>query len=141
MQVQDVRVTIRVNRELKERAETLFDYLGLNMSNAVNIFLRKAVDQKGIPFSVNTDSKWSGELSADDVTIAFNNAVKQEIANKQGKGLPVARYDKKSKRAYLENADGYSVMPSLVFKKDENGNECFPNEFWPIEKLKKMLMR
>jgi len=54
MQAQDVRVTIRVDRELKEDAEALFSYLGLNMSNAVNIFLRKAVDQKGIPFPVNT---------------------------------------------------------------------------------------
>ena len=44
MQTQDVRVTIRVNRELKESAEALFEYLGLNMTNAVNIFLRKTVD-------------------------------------------------------------------------------------------------
>ena len=57
MQTQDVRVTIRVNRELKESAEALFEYLGLNMSNAVNIFLRKAVDQRGIPFPVNAAIK------------------------------------------------------------------------------------
>ena len=55
MQAQDVRVTIRVDRELKENAEALFDYLGLNMSNAVNIFLRKAVDQRGIPFPINAE--------------------------------------------------------------------------------------
>ena len=27
------------------------------MSNAVNIFLRKAVDQRGIPFPVNADNQ------------------------------------------------------------------------------------
>jgi addiction module RelB/DinJ family antitoxin len=106
MQTQDVRVTIRVNRELKESAEVLFDYLGLNMSNAVNIFLRKAVDQKGIPFPVSKDNFEIGGLSADKITLAFNDIVKQEITKKQEKKLPVARYDRESKRAYLENADG-----------------------------------
>ena len=106
MQTQDVRVTIRVNRKLKENAETLFDYLGLNMTNAVNIFLRKAVDQKGIPFTVNTSSQGVGELNADEVSRIFTNAVHQDIEKKQKMGLPVARYDTELKKAYLENADG-----------------------------------
>jgi len=106
MQTQDVQVIVRVNRELKESAETLFDYLGLNMSNAINIFLRKAVEYKGIPFSVNTGSQGIGGLSADEVTRAFNNIVEQDIAIKQNRGIPVARYDRESERAYLENADG-----------------------------------
>ena len=106
MQTQDVRVTIRVNRDLKERAEELFGYLGLNMSNAVNIFLRKAVDQRGIPFQVNTSDKGVMGLNSDEVTMAFKHAVKQDIETKQKKGLPIARYDIESGRAYLENADG-----------------------------------
>ena len=106
MYAQDVRVTIRVDRRLKENAETLFDYLGLNMSNAVNIFLRKAVDQKGIPFTINTGNFESGKFDSDEVTRIFNNAVNKDIDEKQKKGLPVARYDTKKKREYLENADG-----------------------------------
>jgi len=106
MQAQDIRLTIRVNRELKENAEALFDYLGLNMSNAINIFLRKAVDQKGIPFPVNADNNGFTGINADEVSKAFKEAVKQDIARKKNKGLPIARYDTKSKRAYLENADG-----------------------------------
>ena len=106
MQTQDVRVTIRVNRDLKKRAEFLFDYLGLNMSNAVNIFLRKSVDLKGIPFPVSTENFGIAGLSPDKITQAFTGTVKQGIARKQKKGLPVARYETKSKRAYLENADG-----------------------------------
>jgi len=106
MQTQVVRVTIRVNRELKESAEALFEYLGLNMSNAVNIFLRKAVDQRGIPFSVNIGNRGLGGVSADEVTKLFNDAVKQDIEQKQKKGIPVARYDAEIGRAYLENADG-----------------------------------
>lgn len=106
MQTQDVRVTIRVNRDLKKSAEALFDYLGLNMSNAINIFLRKAVDQRGIPFPVSAGSQGVAGLSVAEVTNVFNDTVKKDIARKQKKGLPVARYDKKLKQAYLENANG-----------------------------------
>ena len=106
MQTQDVRVTIRVNRELKEHAEALFEYLGLNMSNAVNIFLRKAVDQRGIPFPVNVATQGVAGHKAEEVTKIFNDAVKQDIAKKQKNGLPIARYDTETKRAYLECADG-----------------------------------
>jgi DNA-damage-inducible protein J len=106
METQDVRVTIRVDRQLKQNAEALFDYLGLNMSNAVNMFLRKAVDQKGIPFPVKAGSQWVGGINTDEITDLFNDAVKHDITKKQKKGLPVARYDTASKRAYLENADG-----------------------------------
>ena len=106
MQAQDVRVTIRVNRELKENAEALFDHLGLNMSNAVNVFLRKAVEQRGIPFPVAISAQGIKGLGDGEVSKAFSVAVTQDIARKQENGLPVARYDIKTKQAYLENADG-----------------------------------
>jgi DNA-damage-inducible protein J len=103
---QDIRVTIRVNRELKESAETLFEYLGLNMTTAVNIFLRKTVDQRGIPFPVNIGNQKTTELNADEATKVFSNAIKQSAVQKQEKGLPVARYDAKTKQAYPETTDG-----------------------------------
>jgi predicted ABC-type ATPase len=34
-----------------------------------------------------------------------------------------------------------SVMPILIFKKDENGDGNFPTEIWPSEKLKELLKR
>ncbi|MCL2707147.1 MAG: type II toxin-antitoxin system RelB/DinJ family antitoxin [Dehalococcoidia bacterium] len=49
----DARVTIRVDKELKESAELLFDRLGMNMSTAFNVFLRKAVDEEAIPFTIS----------------------------------------------------------------------------------------
>ena len=55
---------------------------------------------------VRPDHTGFAELGVEEVTGIFKNAVKQEIANKQKKGLPVAGYDTESGRAYLENADG-----------------------------------
>ena len=32
-----------------------------------------------------------------------------------------------------------SIVPSLIFKKEEAGNECFPTRIWPMKKLKELL--
>ncbi|HCF49332.1 MAG TPA: hypothetical protein DER60_03565 [Syntrophomonas sp.] len=103
----DVRVTIRVDKDLKERAESLFDRLGMNMSTALNIFLRKAVDEAAIPFPISVKNSGFGSgYSSGDITNAFKTAVQSEVAENQRKGLPVARYDTDTKRAYLEFANG-----------------------------------
>jgi len=111
MKVQnDVRITIRVDKDLKENAEILFGRLGMNMSTAFNVFLRKAVDESAIPFPVSAKKAGRGyELSTSEITSAFTDAVQDEIADKKQKGLPVAKYDTDKKQAYLENADGSRV--------------------------------
>lgn len=48
------QINIRIDDKLKEKAEILFDELGLNMSTAFNIFIRQAVRQGGIPFEITT---------------------------------------------------------------------------------------
>ena len=42
----------RVEPELKEQAELVLDQLGIPMSNAVGMFLRQVVLQRGIPFDM-----------------------------------------------------------------------------------------
>ena len=108
MKVQnDVRVTIRVDKNLKESAECLFDRLGLNMSTALNVFLRKAVDEEGIPFVIGGKSSRIGAgYSVADISGAFEAATRNEVAKNQQKGYPIARYDSTDKRAYLEFPDG-----------------------------------
>ena len=44
-----------VNKDVKEKAEKIFNELGLNMTSAVNIFLRTAIRERGIPFELKLD--------------------------------------------------------------------------------------
>ncbi|MGI6248086.1 MAG: type II toxin-antitoxin system RelB/DinJ family antitoxin [Acutalibacteraceae bacterium] len=48
-------LNIRTDADVKAAAEQLFEKLGLNMSTAVNIFLRQAIRQGGLPFEVKLD--------------------------------------------------------------------------------------
>lgn len=47
-------INVNVDSQVKEEAISLFNSLGLNMSTAINIFLRKALAEGGIPFEVKT---------------------------------------------------------------------------------------
>jgi DNA-damage-inducible protein J len=45
-------ISIRIDTELKKEAETLFSDLGLNMTNALTMFVKQAVRNQGIPFEI-----------------------------------------------------------------------------------------
>jgi DNA-damage-inducible protein J len=45
-------MNIRTDSEVKKQAEELFEEFGLNMTTAVNMFLRQAVRERRIPFSI-----------------------------------------------------------------------------------------
>lgn len=48
------QINIRMDDNLKEQADVLFDQLGLNMTTAVNMFVRQTIRQGGIPFEITT---------------------------------------------------------------------------------------
>ena len=50
-----VNMSIRMDTELKKQADAMFADMGLNMTTAMNIFLRQVVRQGRIPFEIATD--------------------------------------------------------------------------------------
>ena len=63
-------LNVRVDENLKKEAETLFADLGLNLSSAITVFLKSAVEYRGIPFEIKkTDRKV--ELS-DEVLLSLS---------------------------------------------------------------------
>ncbi len=56
-------IQVRVDEELKEKATAICDGLGIDLSTAIRMFMKRTVPQNGIPFSMtlpksdyNTDS-------------------------------------------------------------------------------------
>ena len=56
MSTQTTQVTFRTDETLKKEAEMLFYRMGLNMTTALNIFLRQAVVEQAIPFKPRAKS-------------------------------------------------------------------------------------
>ena len=48
----DTSMTIRMNSTVKQQAQEIFSELGLDMTTAINVFLRQAIRSKGFPFEV-----------------------------------------------------------------------------------------
>ena len=50
-----VNMSIRMDTELKKQADAMLSDMGLNMTTAINMFLRQVVRQGRIPFEIATD--------------------------------------------------------------------------------------
>ena len=48
------QVNIRIDDELKSRADSIFEELGLNITTAFTMFIRQTIRQGGIPFEITT---------------------------------------------------------------------------------------
>lgn len=48
-------LNIRTDKEIKDQADRIFFELGLNMTTAINMFLRTTIRENGIPFSLKLD--------------------------------------------------------------------------------------
>ena len=45
-------MNIRMDADVKKQAEALFGEIGMNMTTAINIFLRQSIRENGIPFEL-----------------------------------------------------------------------------------------
>lgn len=52
-------MNLRIDKSLKKEAEQLFDSLGINMTTAINIFLRQAVREQAIPFLISANKEYN----------------------------------------------------------------------------------
>jgi len=57
-------LNIRTDKNVKEQAKQLFAELGLNMTTAINLFLRTAIRRRGIPFDLVLDAPNETTISA-----------------------------------------------------------------------------
>ncbi len=71
-------VTIRMDAELKSRADALFAEFGMTLSTAFNIFVRQSLREGRIPFDISLNQPGRETLAAmaEAEKIAANPAVK-----------------------------------------------------------------
>lgn len=68
-------INVRVDDEVKKEAQDIFLSLGMDMSTAINVFLRQAIRLRSIPFHISSElprnspqpGGWEGKIwMADD---------------------------------------------------------------------------
>ena len=82
-------VSFRIDSELKNQADKLFNNLGMNLTTAFNIFLRQSVREGRIPFEITMNSPNAETISAmreaeriaNDPTVKGFNSVGELMAD------------------------------------------------------------
>ncbi|MBE7059420.1 MAG: type II toxin-antitoxin system RelB/DinJ family antitoxin [Ruminococcaceae bacterium] len=62
--MQNTSITIRTDKEIRDRVKKLYAALGMDMTTAVNIFFRQSLIHNGIPFELNLDVPNATTLAA-----------------------------------------------------------------------------
>ena len=76
--METTNISIRMNKEIKNQADILFNELGMNISTAFNIFVRQSLREGKIPFdiSLNQPNKETIEAMIEAERIAKDPSVK-----------------------------------------------------------------
>lgn len=53
--MQNTTVTIRTDKDIKDKVKSLYNALGMDLTTAVNVFFRQSLIHNGIPFDVSLD--------------------------------------------------------------------------------------
>ena len=78
-------LNVRVDEDLKRKAEYIFNELGMNLSTAMNLFLRSAIRYGGIPFDLRLPVKPRGIIDMSEAE--FNNKIEKAFSDAEaGKG-------------------------------------------------------
>ena len=93
---------VRIEPELKEQAESILSALGIPASNAINMFYKQIILQRGMPFEL--------KLSEQSV-LNFNQLTEQEIDLELQKGIDDVKSGKvkASKQAFADIRKDYKL--------------------------------
>jgi DNA-damage-inducible protein J len=64
----DAVINIRTDKKVRDQAKKVFSEMGLSTSAAINLFLRQAIAEKGLPFNPTRDpeklrKRWDAEVA------------------------------------------------------------------------------
>ena len=57
------QINIRIDDDIKQRADELFSSLGITMSSAITVFIQHSLDFQGIPFPIQKRSPYVRPMS------------------------------------------------------------------------------
>ena len=57
-------MTVRLDKNIKKAAQSIYSELGIDMTTAINVFLRQSIRSKGFPFDVTIGQPNSVTLKA-----------------------------------------------------------------------------
>lgn len=91
---------IRVDEELKNQANAVYNEIGMDLSTAIRMFLKKSVLEGGIPFDTKIDqSTLRAILAVDNMRTASENNGNSEMSlDEINEEIRLAREERRNKK-------------------------------------------
>ena len=98
-------LSIKIDRDLKAKADKLFNDMGMNLTTAVNVFVRQVILERAIPFRIHRDVENTGSMGSIERRRAAMQEIRDLLADVDGgsidlKQLREERRSNKFERSY-----------------------------------------
>lgn len=98
-------LNIKIDRDLKLKADTLFNEMGMNLTTAVNVFVRQAVLERAIPFRIYRDVKETGNRASIEQRRAAMQEIRDILADVDGNSVDLDHMRAERRSARFERND------------------------------------
>jgi DNA-damage-inducible protein J len=98
-------LNIRIDRNLKIQADRLFSDMGMNLTTAVNVFVRQAVLERAIPFKIYRGYETAETKPSVEERRAAMQEIRELLANIDGGSIDLNRMKAERRAAKYENTD------------------------------------
>jgi DNA-damage-inducible protein J len=95
-------LNIKIDRELKNKADKLFNEMGMNLTTAVNVFVRQAVLERAIPFKISRGTE--ATVSIDQRRAAMQE-IRDMLSNVDGGSVDLNQMRAERRAAKFEHID------------------------------------
>ena len=96
-------LNIKIDRDLKLRADKLFNEMGMNLTTAVNVFVRQAVLEQAIPFQIRRSVDSTGVTASIEQRRAAMQEIRDLLANVDGSSIDLDRMKTERRAAKFEH--------------------------------------
>jgi len=96
-------LNIKIDRELKIKADRLFNEMGMNLTTAVNVFVKQAVFERAIPFRIQRDIKKMETAASIEQRRAAMQEIRDMLSSVNGSGIDMAKMKAERRAAKFEH--------------------------------------
>lgn len=98
-------LNIKIDRELKAEADKLFNEMGMNLTTAVNVFVRQAVLQRAIPFKIYRDASSTEAARSIEQRQAAMQEIRDLLADVDGNSVDLDQMKAERRTTKFERID------------------------------------
>ena len=98
-------LNIRIDRDLKIQADRLFNDMGMNLTTAVNVFVRQAILDRAIPFMIHRGSETAKTKTSVKERRAAMQEIRDTLTGIDGSSIDLDRMKEERRAARYERND------------------------------------